>query len=1321
MIDNDYYVGFDIGTDSIGMALTDTSYKVLKYKGKAMWFVRLFDKSMTAKERRDFRSGTRRLARKRERVSLLQMLFNSAISEKDVAFFQRLKESNLYEEDKTVGTPYAVFADADYTDKDYHRDFPTIYHLRKELIVNPEPHDVRLVYLALHHLIKHRGHFLFDSLNASDSHSFNVIFKELQAFLDEEYGIQINCDETDALADVLKDRKRTINAKFADVIKLCDINKKTDKRAATVMALICGKSESAKVLFDDEITDENGKLLKIELKGDYESKSLDYAKHLGDRFELIEKLKAVYDWAILADVLGDEKYISFAKVKSYDQHRKDLKTLKAYVKQTCPEKYREIFKISENKLDNYTAYSGMIKKNSKTGVLEYTCKQEAFCKYLLKCFKNLPQNGYEEMFAGLESSSFMPKQHIKDNSVIPIQINRAELEKILENASGYLPFLNETDESGKTVADKIKDIFSFRIPYYVGPLNKHSKAAWLTRKEGKIYPWNFTDMVDIDHSAENFINNLTSKCTYLPDKDVVPKNSILYCKFTALNELNNLRINGKKISVELKKDIFNDLFLRRKKVTQKGLMNYLKSYGYDDIELTGVDGDFKSSMKPYIDLCDYGLSENEMERIILAVTIFGDDKRLLKKRLKQEFSNKLTDKEINKISHLQYSGWGRLSREFLCDIKAMDPDTGELFNIINALWETNDNLMILLGSKYKFYEALKNEISLDTKKTLKLKETVDSLYVSPAVKRPILQSIKMLNEVVKALGKPPKKIFVEMTRGEQEKKRTVSRKDQLLDIYKQCKKDAGELYDRLDALDNDRLRQDKLYLYFKQFGKCMYTGEDIPFDSLFDNNLYDIDHIYPRSKVKDDSLTNRVLVKKKNNEEKDNIFPLSEEIRKKMFPHWKFLLDKGLINKEKFKRLTRVEPLTDDELSDFISRQIVETSQSTKAVAQILEQMYQGSEVVYVKARDVSEFRHNFGMLKCREVNDLHHAKDAYLNIVVGNVYNVLYTHNKANFIAGLQTKKYSLNRMFSFNVKGAWTADKSESLNMVKRMMNKNNIICTRYSLCKNGTLFDIQPLKKGKGQVPLTMHGARSNIEKYGGYSKARATYFSLISFDKKKKSDSSAIIPINSFERNDYEKNPKEFIQKKFGYQNVVVRIPCIKMDSCISVDGFRMHICGKFNSGKYLLFKPAMQLVLDNNSESYIRNISKYLKEKKDNSQRIVVPNDKISSEENEALFKMLISKMTNTILAVEFGKLGKQLSDAYEKFCSLTVEKQVFVLSEILKVLHCHSQWGNFKDIGIKSEGKIYESSILNNWKQYDSVKLINQSVTGLYENEYVIK
>ena len=32
MTDKEYYVGFDIGTDSVGMAVTDTTYRVLKFE-----------------------------------------------------------------------------------------------------------------------------------------------------------------------------------------------------------------------------------------------------------------------------------------------------------------------------------------------------------------------------------------------------------------------------------------------------------------------------------------------------------------------------------------------------------------------------------------------------------------------------------------------------------------------------------------------------------------------------------------------------------------------------------------------------------------------------------------------------------------------------------------------------------------------------------------------------------------------------------------------------------------------------------------------------------------------------------------------------------------------------------------------------------------------------------------------------------------------------------------------------------------------------------------------------------------------------------------
>ena len=43
----DYYVGLDMGTGSLGGAVTDTQYHLLKVKGKDFWFVREYE---TAKE-----------------------------------------------------------------------------------------------------------------------------------------------------------------------------------------------------------------------------------------------------------------------------------------------------------------------------------------------------------------------------------------------------------------------------------------------------------------------------------------------------------------------------------------------------------------------------------------------------------------------------------------------------------------------------------------------------------------------------------------------------------------------------------------------------------------------------------------------------------------------------------------------------------------------------------------------------------------------------------------------------------------------------------------------------------------------------------------------------------------------------------------------------------------------------------------------------------------------------------------------------------------------------------------------------------------------
>jgi CRISPR-associated endonuclease Csn1 len=96
----------------------------------------------------------------------------------------------------------------------------------------------------------------------------------------------------------------------------------------------------------------------------------------------------------------------------------------------------------------------------------------------------------------------------------------------------------------------------------------------------------------------------------------------------------------------------------------------------------------------------------------------------------------------------------------------------------------------------------------------------------------------------------------------QQKRRTDSRKKILIDLYKKCKQEERDWVNELThKWDDQQMRSDKLYLYYTQKGRCMYSGEIIDIEELWDNQKYDIDHIYPQSKTMDDSLDNRVLLR----------------------------------------------------------------------------------------------------------------------------------------------------------------------------------------------------------------------------------------------------------------------------------------------------------------------------------------------------------------------------------------------------------------------------------------------------------------------------
>ena len=1309
----DYYIGLDIGTDSIGWAVTDLNYNILKFKGNAQWGIRLLDESKTAQDRRVFRSSRRRTQRNKFRTQCLEMLFNQAISKVDVAFFQRLHDSNLWEEDKSVAGKYSLFNDADFTDKDYFKKYPTIYHLRKELIENKQPIDVRLVFLAIHHIVKNRGHFLFDSetLGNEAMPCFNDVWNELLVYLKDEFDVCLDCTHLDIIRDILKNKNLSITAKKTALFKEFSVGKK-DEPANSILTMLAGGTANSADLFKDDNL-KNSEAPKISFSGGYDDKASIYEAVFGDRFNLIERLKAIYDWALLADILSNHKYISFAKCDVFEKHKRDLKTLKSFVKTYVPEKYKMIFSENKSGICNYVAYSGY----SSKGAVEKKCQQQDFLDFLKKQLpKENSEEKYTQMYSEISLGTFMPKIVSKDNAVIPMQVNKAELITILKNASVYLEFLNDKDETGKTVADKIVDVFSFRIPYYVGPLNKHSANSWLERSTEKIYPWNFDSVVDVENSAERFIEKLTSKCTYLFTADVVPRNSLLYSKFTVLNELNNLKIDGKEIPVDLKQRIYCDLFERNVKVTLRKLKDYLKSYGIDG-EVTGIDGGFANSLKAHRDLISYPLTEMEKEELIKAITIFGDDKKLLRKRLIALYGNKLSKEDILKISKLKYTGWGNLSREFLSQLEGANKGTGEVNTIIGFMWETNNNLMQLLSNHYTFLDEI--EKFNGNSEFASLKTEVDALYVSPKIKRPIYQAMQIVEELIKINGCSPKKIFIEVARGEEEKKRTVSRKSRLLELYKGCKKDNEDLYNSLVNTDENEFRRDALYLYYTQFGRCMYTGKSISIEEIYNKNLYDIDHIFPRSKIKDDSLDNRVLVDKTANETKGNIYPIAQSVRDEQISFWKMLLAKGFISQKKFDRLVRCTPLTDDELASFVNRQLVETRQSTKAIAQLLNKRYESAEVVYVKAGLVSEFRQQYKFVKCREVNDLHHAKDAYLNIVVGNVYNTRFNHNKAVFISDLQMGKVSLNQMFAYDTNNAWVAfGKEKSIDIVKRTMAKNNIRFTRYSFKQKGGLFKQNILKKGKGQVPVKANLPLADIAKYGGYDRATSTCFALVSYANEKGVIVKQFVPIDLYEEHKYLANPKGFIDAKLGVDSTILQ-PCVKYNTLVSVDGFRMHVSSKSGGGSTIVYKPAMQLVVDSAMETYTKKIVNYLNKCAElKKEKVITEHDGIALENNILLYETLIEKLGNTVLQVKFSNTAKMLKEKRETFAALPLKEQCELLIQVLNIVHANVRTGDLSLLGeAKKSGAVTTSSKITPAKNVKSFKIIHQSITGLFEQE----
>ena len=1331
-----YNIGLDIGTTSVGWAVVeDGNQKIMRKGSKALWGVRLFEEAKTAAERRNFRSTRRRYDRRRNRIKLLQEEFQEEINKVDNQFFQKMQESKYQEKDirnkKIKITPEEKEAIKDYNDK-----YKTIYHLRKRLINDSTKADIRLVYLAIHHLIKYRGNFLYGST------SFNVnnldLSEKLKSFLvsiqntipeleiPEDYEELIDIDELAKL--LLNPSKNDIKVGLKENISLI-----TNKNFSTELgkALVGNKFNVGK-LFMLEDTETK---IDMNFNGtDYEDKYSDLENFLGDKIESLSELKELYDVIFLKRLFkgNNNTNISELMVERYNQHEKDLKLLK-----TLFNKDRKLYNKLLRTSDKVCLYDEYIHNQ---------ISNEDFIKELKKLLEQLFDSNPEieqeyktqyeiDMKKRIDNGDFLPKITDTENGKYPYQLNKDELIKIIKNQGKYYPFLlNKINDTYKIVK-----ILEFRIPYYVGPLvsDKKSEFAWMERKveNVKITPYNFDEIVDKEKTAEKFIKRMISHCTYLLDEYALPNNSIFYSRYKVLNELKQIKVNDQPLTNNQQQKIIKELFEKTNgNITNKKFISYLKTQNdfdmYDEITVRGysADGKFANNLQSYYDFfgpngiftnTDY--TEDDANEIIEWVTIF-EDRDILEKKVRKNYP-KLNDNQIKLILMKKYTGWGNLSKKLLSTKYYEDKETNTKKSILDLMTETNENFMqIINNDKYNFQKMIKeyNNIEDTTKLTYNV---VKPLATSPATKKGIYQALKIVDELVKYIGYEPTNIIIEMARGEEEKKRKDDRKKYLIDLYKNQKKEIENYNKLMRELNEHEINTQKLFLYFIQEGKCLYSGRPLNIEDL---DSYEIDHIIPRTLIKDDSIDNKALVYRECNQKKAANYVLPREYRNEHNKIWWTRLKKiNLISAKKFHNLVR-DKYSDEDIQGFINRQLVETRQITKHVANILNNYYKKTKVVYLKANLSHNYRERYELFKFRDINDYHHAHDAYLTAVLGE-YKEKYMKKNINFdmVKELNnrlrqegqyrnlTYGYVINSLdeiasdivndISKNLVNQETGevlfDAHEFNQQVEKTLYRNDILISRKLEIRNGKFFKETIYGKQKGNVPIKEN---MPVELYGGYSNVETSYLCLINNNDKKKIIG---IPLQIAVKSKKDNQAKtEFIREHLKLKEnntLIIEKDKIPFETEIIYKNQKVYIKGYSTSNKNCELSNANQLKL---SKECMKKWKKALAYIINNKKEYEIDANKYSSD----ILNYLLSLEDNyPLFAKDILKIKEKLNSS-----NLTLEDNKKIIIELLKLFHCNSVNANLSSYGLGDRiGRLSGNNITTG-------TIINKSVTGIKETSY---
>jgi CRISPR-associated endonuclease Csn1 len=570
-----------------------------------------------------------------------------------------------------------------------------------------------------------------------------------------------------------------------------------------------------------------------------------------------------------------------------------------------------------------------------------------------------------------------------DEKENPESNNEETAENKLEKKKGYLDMIQDREALIKSKGLTIGQFFYQKLQDTEGPLMRikqqiFTRQSYLAEfdliweKQSVFYPNILTEKNRILLRDEIIYfqrrlksqKHLVSDCRFEKGHKAIPRSAPLYQTFNIWQIVNNVRITNireankgaynqhgeRSLTDNERQKLFDYLDNNKDAMPRKVLKEILllnptdHKLNYEKLEgnktksrLKIVGEEILNNTEKLNDLWHKVYSIEEPENLIKALqNSFGFDestaKAVTKINLPADYGS-VSARAIKRLLPHLIKGL-----DYVNACKAVADETGlSQYNIHHVTLEEN------------MQKALEKQISLMEHGSLR----------NPVVEQILNQVINLVNSIINT---PQYLSDAERQSGEFEIRVELARELKAnADARQRMDKNVKKGRDNNERITEELKKMDvrpsprnieKFKLWEEQGKVSPYTFqpiEPIPLSKLFDENLYEIEHVIPRSRFFDDSMSNKVIAERIVNQEKNNMTGYEYmDSKGKLAEYIKFVNDNRNFSKAKRERL-----LAKTVPEDFITRQLKETQYITKAIVVKLKEV---CHRVYVSSGAITEY-----------------------------------------------------------------------------------------------------------------------------------------------------------------------------------------------------------------------------------------------------------------------------------------------------------------------------------------------------------------------------